>query len=243
MTKTEHLGGKAVVVFSGGQDSTTCLLWALDKFDEVVAVGFNYNQKHTVELTCARAICAKLKVPYQILDITFMDAISVSNLVASAEGDVGDTHALNDKLPSSFVPFRNMIFLTMSSAFALKHGTNQIVTGINAVDYSGYPDCRPEFVEAVTKALRLATDSEKMAITIHTPLMALTKADIFKLSADFAGVDLVVEMTHTCYNGNHENRMPSGYGCGTCPSCKIREEGYQEYLKKYGPTPEKEASV
>jgi 7-cyano-7-deazaguanine synthase len=233
---------KAVVVFSGGQDSTTCLLWAMKNFKEVVAVGFNYQQKHSVELTCARSICAKLKVDYQVLDISFLNNISVSNLVSSAVGDVNETHALNDKVPSSFVPFRNMIFLTMASAFALKHGTTHLVTGINSVDYSGYPDCRPEFIEALVKALNMATDSEKMSIVIHTPLISLTKADIFKLSADLNGIDLVIEMSHTCYNGDHQHKHAWGYGCSVltgvdkydeCPSCKIRRLGYEEYQQKY----------
>jgi len=220
---------KAMVVFSGGQDSTTCLLWALDKFEEVEGVGFDYGQKHKVEIRCARAICSKLKVPYKVINLSFLDDISVSNLVSSSEGNVSEAHSLNASLPSSFVPYRNMIFLTLASAYSLKQGASELVTGVNATDYSGYPDCRPEFIASLAKTLGKATDSKAMEVTIHTPLMKVTKAETFEMAKKLNGLEMIVEMTHTCYKGDHKTRHPWGFGCSDCPSCALRKKGFEEF--------------
>lgn len=228
----KKLGKKAMVVFSGGQDSTTCLQWAIKNFDEVEAVGFNYGQKHTVELTCAKDIAGIYSIPYKVINIDFLSDISVSALVQSSDTDVREKHPLNDDLPASFVPFRNLLFLTIASAYALKKGCNELVTGVNAVDYSGYPDCRPEFISKVVEVLGLATDSEAMSMKIHTPLMKLSKADIFALSDELGGLKVTVENSHTCYNGDHKTHFDWGYGCGECPSCKLRAKGYHDFIAK-----------
>jgi len=226
------LGKKAMVVFSGGQDSTTCLQWAMKNFEAVETVGFNYGQKHTVELTCAKDIADIYRIPYKVINIDFLSDISVSALVQSSDNNVNEKHPLNDNLPASFVPFRNLLFLTIASAYALKKGCNDLVTGVNAIDYSGYPDCRPQFIDKLMEVLGLATDSEAMSIKIHTPLMKLSKADIFALSDELGGLSVVIENSHTCYNGDHKTYFDWGYGCGECPSCKLRAKGYQEFMHK-----------
>ena len=210
---------KAVVIFSGGQDSTTCLYWALKRYDIVEAITFNYGQKHSVELDCAKAICLKENVKQTIIDTSFLNTIVESALTSN-----GDVNVLNEKgLPASFVPNRNQLFITLAHAYAQKINADTLVTGTCETDFSGYPDCRNEFIESVAKTSNLGSASD---ILIETPLMWLNKAETFKLANDLDCLKEVVEMSHTCYNGDREEKHEWGYGCGDCPACKLRAQSY-----------------
>lgn len=212
---------KAVVIFSGGQDSTTCLYWALKKYDVVETITFNYGQKHFIELDCAKRICERENVKQTIIDISFLDTIVESALTSN-----GDVNELNEKgLPSSFVPNRNQLFITLAHAYAQKIKADTLVTGVCETDYSGYPDCRNEFIESIAKTSNLGSASN---ILIETPLMWLNKAQTFQLAKDFNCLKEVLEYSHTCYNGDHSNRHDWGYGCGTCPACMLRAKGFED---------------
>ena len=215
---------KAVVIFSGGQDSTTCLYWALDRYDYVEAITFNYGQKHNVEIEQSKIICEKEEVKQTIIDISFLDTIVESALTSN-----GNVNKLNEKgLPSSFVPNRNQLFITLAHAYAQKIQANRLVTGVCQTDYSGYPDCRHEFIIKLQHVSNIGSDS---LIAIDTPLMRLTKAETFKLAQDLGKLEEVIRLSHTCYNGD---RSPNiwGAGCGTCPACVLRREGYYEFVNK-----------
>lgn len=212
---------KAVVIFSGGQDSTTCLHWALNRFGTVEAITFNYGQKHSVELDCAKEICDKLMIKQTIIDISFLNTIVESALTSN-----GDVNQKNDKgLPASFVPNRNQLFITMAHSYAQKIGAKHLVTGVCQTDYSGYMDCRQIFINAISVATNLGSGED---IQIHTPLMYLDKAETFKLALDENCLGEVIEHSHTCYNGNREIMHPWGHGCGECPACELRAKGYYE---------------
>lgn len=218
---------KAVVVFSGGQDSTTCLGWAKNRFDEVVAISFFYGQKHAVELEQGRRICEALGVERHVVQADFFGSLVDSALTHN--GDVNVAHPRLAHLPASYVPNRNAFFLTLAHAFAQKVGADALVAGMCQTDFSGYPDCRRGFIDREEQALNLGSDSH---IRIETPLMYLTKAETFAL-ADREGVlKLVIEESHTCYNGNHTKRHPWGFGCGECPACEIRAKGWQEFSRE-----------
>lgn len=215
---------KAVVIFSGGQDSTTCLYWALGKYDVVEAITFNYGQKHSVELDCSQQICLVECVKQTIIDISFLNTIVESALTSN-----GDVNKINGKgLPASFVPNRNQLFITLAHAYAQKIGADTLVTGVCETDFSGYPDCRNEFIENIAKATNLGSASD---IVIETPLMWLNKAQTFQLAKDLGCLDKVLEYSHTCYNGDHTHKHDWGYGCGECPACKLRKEGYEKALE------------
>ncbi len=217
---------KAIVVFSGGQDSTTCLGWAKNRFQDVTALGFQYGQRHIVEMEQAKRIAAKLNVPIRIINLDFYADLVRSALVHS--GDVNASHVDHENLPSSFVPNRNTLFLLLAHTFAIKKKANIIVTGFSEADYSGYPDCRNEFVEAMEKALNLGSEQ---AIEIKTPLMYLSKAQTFALAKKEGILSLVIEESHTCYEGIR-TKHDWGAGCGTCPACKLRAKGFQEFQSK-----------
>lgn len=221
----------AVVLISGGQDSTTCLVWALKKFRKVYGVSFFYNQKHSIELETAAKICKGFGVDLKIVDISFMSNLVVSNLFKGTD-DVNEKHSQSDKVPSSFVPYRNLLFLTLASAWGGTVGARHIVTGVCETDYSGYADCRDIFVKSAQVTLNLSTDFEKDNVVIHTPLMWLTKSEEFRMAEELGCLDLVLDETLTCYNGS-EKRNSYGKGCGECPSCLLRKKGYEEYLLKY----------
>ncbi len=213
---------KAVVIFSGGQDSTTCLFWALNRFDEIEAITFNYGQKHAIELEQAKKICGERGIKQTIIDISFLDTI-----VKSALTSHGDVNVLNEKgLPSSFVPNRNALFITLSHAYAQKIGAQHLVTGVCQADEAGYPDCRRKFIDEIQGALNIGSMS---TISIETPLIYLTKKDTWALAHDEGCFLVVVEDSHTCYNGDREHHHAWGFGCGECPACKGREKGYNEY--------------
>ncbi len=216
---------KTIVIFSGGQDSTTCLGWAINRFEEVETLSFDYGQRHKVELKQAKKIADILKVKNSILKINAFKELSDSALTNSSQ-DVNASHHNKPNLPASFVPNRNAIFFTLAHAYAQKTGATFLITGINQTDYSGYPDCREEFIKPLEKALNLGSESD---IKFLYPLIYLSKAETFKLAKDEGVLDIVINESHTCYNGDHINFHDWGYGCGKCPACKLREKGYKEY--------------
>lgn len=224
---TSRPTGHALVVLSGGQDSVTCLAWALRVFPEgVSAVTFAYGQKHSVEIDCAIAVCDEHLIPHHIISLAHIDAVSKSALLASNGGDVASSHDLNKDLPASFVPNRNAMMLTAAHALAQTIGAKHVVAGMCQTDYSGYPDCREDFIVALSNALNLGAAK---AVNIHTPLMHLTKAETFALAEACDALHEVVENSHTCYNGVRSIKHAWGYGCGTCPACQLRAKGWDEY--------------
>lgn len=217
---------KALVVHSGGQDSTTCLAWALKAFDEVEAITFVYGQRHDVELQCARAICQETGVRQHVVDFrSVFPAIAESALLNTSD-DISAAHSANDDLPASFVPNRNAMFFTAAHALAQKIGAGHLVTGVCQTDYSGYPDCRAEFVAAIANTLNLGAATD---IAIHAPLMNMTKAETFKMADELGFLETVVELSHTCYEGERTVRHAWGYGCGQCPACELRRKGWEEF--------------
>lgn len=218
----------ALVVMSGGQDSTTCLGIALNRHNNVGAVGFNYGQKHAVELEAARAICAKHNVIFTVVDVPVLRLMESSALVT--HGDTTKEHEYLEGLPASFVPARNALFLTMAWGIAMETGAKHIYTGVCQTDYSGYPDCRDDFIQMLEGALKVGYQSQ---IAIHTPLMFIDKADTFELAQRVGILNDVLELSHTCYNGDHETEHDWGRGCGECPACKLRAKGWDEYTKRY----------
>ncbi|HEX8386847.1 MAG TPA: 7-cyano-7-deazaguanine synthase QueC [Rubricoccaceae bacterium] len=218
----------ALVLFSGGQDSTTCLFWALTQFGAVRALGFDYGQRHGVELEQARAIAGAAGVPYDVVDLR---GLLGGSALTDASQDVSAPHALAPDLPASFVPARNALFLTVAAGRAFLDGTHDLVGGMCEADYSGYPDCRLDFVESQARTLSLALGA---AVRVHTPLMHLTKAETWKLARDLGAVrgldvfETVREMSHTDYNGDRSERHAWGYGRLDNPASVLRAKGYAE---------------
>jgi 7-cyano-7-deazaguanine synthase len=210
---------KALVVFSGGQDSTTCLFWALKQFEEVEVVTFDYNQRHRLEIDCAKNIANELGVRHHILDMALLNQLAPSALTRD---DIEVNDGEEGALPSSFVPGRNLVFLTFAGILASQIGAKHIVTGVCETDFSGYPDCRDIFVKSLNVTLNLSMDSQ---FVVHTPLMWIDKAETWKLADELGALDFVREKTLTCYNGVIAD------GCGECPACKLRKRGLDEYLK------------
>lgn len=221
------MDNKVMVIFSGGQDSTACLAWAKNRYDEVFAITFNYGQNHSIEIEQSKIIAEKLGIEQYIIDVSFFGEIVDSALTHN--GDVNKKHNTNTNLPASYVPNRNAFFITIAHAVAQKIGANTLVTGVCETDYSGYPDCRKVFVDSIEKSLNLGSDSN---IKIETPLMYIDKADTFKLAEDEGVLDLVLKYSHTCYNGS-DKMNEWGRGCGDCPACKLRKAGWEEYKKRY----------
>ncbi|WP_434296569.1 7-cyano-7-deazaguanine synthase QueC [Clostridium sporogenes] len=213
---------KAIVVFSGGQDSTTCLFWAKKKYKEVVAVSFDYNQKHKLELECAKDICEKYNIEHKILDLNLLNQLAPNSL--TRQDITVDKSAPKEGVPNSFVDGRNLLFLSFVAVFAKQRGINTIITGVSQSDFSGYPDCRDVFIKSLNVTLNLAMDYE---FEILTPLMWINKAETWKMAYDLGVLDIVKEETLTCYNGIKAD------GCGECPSCKLRKNGYLEFEKEY----------
>ena len=212
---------KAVVVFSGGQDSTTCLLWAKKKYNEVLAVSFDYGQRHKLELECAKKICDKMGVEHTILDMSLLNQLAPNSLTRM---DIKvDENAPEAGTPNSFVDGRNLVFLTFVAIFAKQRGISDIITGVSQSDFSGYPDCRDQFIKSLNVTLNLAMDYE---FDIITPLMWIDKEETWEMADKLGGFDLVRNETLTCYNGI------IGEGCGNCPSCKLRKKRLEAYLEK-----------
>lgn len=211
---------EAVVVFSGGQDSTTCLLWALKKYKKVYAVSFDYGQRHALELECAKEIADKFGVEHHILDMSLLNQLAPNSLTRT---DMKvDENAPEEGTPNSFVDGRNMVFLTFVAIFAKQRGISDIITGVSQSDFSGYPDCRDIFIKSLNTTFNLAMDYE---FDIITPLMWIDKMETWKMADELGGLDVIRDMTLTCYNGI------KGEGCGHCPSCKLRKKGYDLYMK------------
>ncbi|MCY7770677.1 7-cyano-7-deazaguanine synthase QueC [Bacillus haynesii] len=209
---------KAIVVFSGGQDSTTCLLWALRQFQEVEAVTFQYNQRHKQEIEVAKKIAEKLGVKHHLLDMELLNQLAPNALTR----DDIEIEAKEGELPSTFVPGRNLVFLSFASILAYQVGARHIITGVCETDFSGYPDCRDEFVKSCNVTVNLAMERP---FVIHTPLMWLNKAETWELADALDALDFVKNETLTCYNGIIAD------GCGECPACELRANGYNEYMK------------
>jgi len=226
--------GKALVLFSGGQDSTTCLAFALEHYDHVETIGFDYNQRHRVELERRDGIRAAFDREFP----NWRGKLGPDHLVAIEALAKLSATALTQEiaiaidargLPNTFVPGRNLLFLTFAGAVAYRRGLKVIVGGMCETDFSGYPDCRDDAIKAMQLALNLGMDSR---FVVETPLMWLDKAATWRLAEQLGGValvDLVVEETHTCYLGERGKRHDWGYGCGTCPACGLRAEGWRKY--------------
>lgn len=225
---------KALVLFSGGQDSTTCVAWALTRFDTVETVGFDYGQRHAAEMAARPRVLDGLRVIQDrwsgtlgedhVLPIDTMKAIGGTALTDDVEFAMGKSG-----LPTSFVPGRNIFFLTAAAALAYRRGITDLVGGMCETDYSGYPDCRDETIKATARTLALAMDH---AVEIHTPLMWIDKAATWRLAESLGGralVDLIVEETVTCYRGDRTHKHAWGFGCGGCPACELRARGYENY--------------
>lgn len=227
----------ALVLFSGGQDSTICLAHALAHYDRVETVGFDYGQRHAVELECRPKIIGAIKSAFphwadklgsdRLCDVSVLGEISDTAMIAETEIVVAE-----NGLPNTFVPGRNLLFLTLAGAIAWRRGISNLVGGMCETDYSGYPDCRRGTLDAQALALSRGMDRP---FNIETPLMWLDKAETWELAEELGGqklIDLVVEETHTCYLGDREHRHEWGYGCGTCPACDLRARGYETWRAK-----------
>jgi 7-cyano-7-deazaguanine synthase len=211
---------KAVVVFSGGQDSTTCLFWAMKQFDEVEAVTFHYNQRHAEEVEVAKEITKELGIKHEILDMSLLSQLTPNALTRN---DIEVKDGEDGELPSTFVPGRNLLFLSFATVMAKQVGAKHIITGVCETDFSGYPDCRDVFIKSLNVTLNLSMDEE---FVLHTPLMWLDKKETWALADELDAFDFVREKTLTCYNGVR------GDGCGECPACNLRKNGLDNYLSE-----------
>ncbi len=224
----------ALVLFSGGQDSTTCLAWALDRFARVETVGFDYGQRHSVELECRQTILGRIASDFPqwakrlgddhmvpMKELAVLSQTAMTEEVAFETGQQG--------LPNTFVPGRNLLFFTYAATIAWRRGIRHLIGGMCETDYSGYPDCRDDTLKALQVTLNLGMD---MRSVIHTPLMWLDKGQTFALAEELGGeafLDLVVENSHSCYRGERSQRHEWGYGCGDCPACELRANGWGEF--------------
>ena len=224
----------ALVLFSGGQDSTVCLAWALTRFARVETVGFHYKQRHAVELDMR----PKLRAGIAALNADWASRLGDDHVIRiDALAEIGATALTSDLaieiadngLPTTFVPGRNLVFLSLAGALAYRRGAAHLVAGMCETDYSGYPDCRDATVKAMQQALSLGLDR---ALAVHTPLMWIDKAATFALAEELGGrafLDLVIEDSHSCYCGDRTHRHPWGYGCGDCPACRLRADGFAKF--------------
>ena len=227
----------AFVLFSGGQDSSVCLAWALTRFTRVETVGFDYGQRHAVELD----VRPRLRAGIAALDAAWGSRLGDDHVIRiDALAEISETALTRDVaieiaangLPTTFVPARNLIFLSFAAALAYRRGAAHLVAGMCETDYSGYPDCRDETIKAMQKALTLGLDRD---LAVHTPLMWIDKAATFAMAEDLGGqglLDLVIEDSHSCYLGDRTHRHDWGYGCGQCPACRLRAQGYATYIER-----------
>ena len=235
MTESQQISSSALVLFSGGQDSATCLAWALQRFERVETVGFDYGQRHAVEMSARLSVregmpgvllaLAERLGPDHVVDLTGFGAIGETAMTTDRAIEVGGRG-----LPTTFVPGRNLIFLTAAAALADRRGLEVLVGGMCETDFSGYPDCRRDTMDAMEQALSLGLDKP---VPIQTPLMWLTKAQTWALADQIGGmplVELIVEDSHTCYLGDRTHRQAWGYGCGTCPACELRAAGWDGWV-------------
>ena len=230
----------ALVLFSGGQDSTTCLAWALQRFGRVETLGFAYGQRHAVEMEVRPPVLHSLASRFpdwagklgedHVLDLSVLGHVSDTALTTGAA-----IAMQANGLPNTFVPGRNLLFLTFAAAIAYRRGIRHIVTGVCETDYSGYPDCRDDTIKALQVALNLGMDTR---LVLHTPLMWIDKAETWRLAQDLGGaplVDLIREETHTCYMGDRTHRHDWGFGCGACPACDLRAQGHARFIAEAVP--------
>jgi 7-cyano-7-deazaguanine synthase len=230
----EQVDDSALVLFSGGQDSTTCLAWALERFAAVETLGFFYGQRHRVELDCRGPIRARFEARFggrlgedHMLDIAApMAALGETALTSGADIRMGE-----EGLPTSFVPGRNLLFLTYAGALAYRRGLRRIVGGMCETDYSGYPDCRDDTIKALQVALNLGMQRR---FVLDTPLMWIDKAGTWAMAERLGILDVVIEQTHSCYLGDRTNRHAWGFGCGHCPACTLRRDGYDAWRRREG---------
>ncbi|MFD2670407.1 7-cyano-7-deazaguanine synthase QueC [Marinicrinis sediminis] len=215
----ERSSEKAVVVFSGGQDSTTCLFWAMRRFAEVETVTFDYGQRHREELSVAAEIASELGIPHQVLDMSLLNQLAPSALTRHEL----DIETKEGALPTTSVDGRNLLFLSFAAVRAKGIGANHLVTGVCETDFSGYPDCRDVFIKSLNVTLNLSMD---YPFVIHTPLMWLNKAQTWELADHLNAFEFIRERTLTCYNGVRAE------GCGDCPACKLRQAGLNDYLNR-----------
>ena len=213
--------GKVLVVFSGGQDSTTCLYWAKKHFKEVYALSFIYGQKHVKEVELARELARKAGVSFDVMDVSFIGQLGKNSLTDTSIRM--DEEKPEGSFPNTFVPGRNLFFLSIAAVYARERGISHMVTGVSQTDFSGYPDCRDAFIKSLNVTLNLAMDEQ---FVIHTPLMWIDKAQTWALADELGVLDIVRYETLTCYNGI------VGDGCGHCPACKLRREGLEKYLNE-----------
>ena len=226
----------ALVLFSGGQDSTTCLALALSRYERVETIAFDYGQRHVVELQARLRVLAEIRSQFpqwaprlgedHLLDLAVLGQVSETSLTRDTAFAMEQTG-----LPNTFVPGRNLLFLTLAAALAYRRGLEVIVTGVCETDYSGYPDCRDDSMKAMQLALSLGMDKRFL---VETPLMWIDKAETWQLAHQLGGqklVDLIVEHTHTCYLGDRSHRQDWGYGCGTCPACELRAKGFTRFVQ------------
>ena len=227
----------ALVLFSGGQDSTVCLAWALERFSRVETIGFDYGQRHAVELSVRTRLREKmvaLKSGWaarladdHVIKLDALAAISDTALTRQTAIEIADSG-----LPTTFVPGRNLIFFCFAGALAYRRGARHLVAGMCETDYSGYPDCRDDTIKSMQVALSLGLDKR---VAIHTPLMWIDKAETFALSVEIGGkafLDLLIEDSHSCYLGDRSKRHDWGYGCGTCPACQLRAQGFAKFMSR-----------
>jgi 7-cyano-7-deazaguanine synthase len=227
----------ALVLFSGGQDSTTCLAWALERYAHVETIGFDYGQRHRIELDCRADILAAIRRDFpswagrlgddHMLDLSILGQLSETALTQEKEIAFAASG-----LPNTFVPGRNLLFFTFAAAIAYRRGIKHLVGGMCETDYSGYPDCRDDTLKALQVALNLGLEQR---FVVDTPLMWIDKAQTFALAHDIGGdklMQIVLEHTHSCYMGDRTHRHDWGYGCGTCPACELRSQGWLRYSGK-----------
>jgi 7-cyano-7-deazaguanine synthase len=228
---------KALVLFSGGQDSTTCLAWALERYEHVETIGFDYGQRHRIELECRLNILQEVRNRFpnwakrlgedHVLDLKLLGQISDTAMTAEKTIEFE-----KNGLPNTFVPGRNLLFLTFAATIAYRRDLTVLVGGMCETDYSGYPDCRDNTLKATQVALSLGMDAP---VIIETPLMWLNKAQTWRLAEDLGNrdfVSLIQEESHTCYLGTRQQKHEWGYGCGTCPACELRKTGYEQYIQE-----------
>ncbi|BAL73765.1 7-cyano-7-deazaguanine synthase QueC [Bradyrhizobium cosmicum] len=224
----------ALVLFSGGQDSATCLAWALEKFSCVETVGFDYRQRHAIELQCRGTVREAILAAFpewaaalgedHLVDLSVLGLLSETALTRNVEIQI-----TANNLPSTFVPGRNLLFMTAAACIAYRRGIKHIVGGMCETDFSGYPDCRDDTIKSLQATLNLGMDTR---FVLHTPLMWIDKAQTWDLAASIGGkplVDLIIEHTHTCYLGDRSHRHVWGWGCGACPACEIRAKGFDRF--------------
>ena len=224
----------ALLLFSGGQDSTVCLGWALERFDVVHTIGFDYGQRHSIELVCRKTILEKIPTLFPtwakklgtdtLIDLKSLSAIAETSLTRETEIKFN-----TNGLPNTFVPGRNLLFFNYAAALAYRLGVQNLIGGMCETDYSGYPDCRDNTLKALEQAINLGMGED---FKIHTPLMWVNKAETWRIAKSIGGqplVDLIITDTHSCYKGEHTTKHAWGYGCGTCPACELRQAGFELY--------------